>query len=637
MSIPLFIVGLAHFTLGTAVALESRRATNLTLGRQLRWLAAFGIVQGLSCWTDLFSRLTTDQALVEPAHITHAILIAAAAMLLMRYGVGVLSDAGPLPRRLILVPLAFVVPGSILGAYVLVVSLSGPQYHIATEVWSRYLLYLPGCLVATAGFLRHRAVGSQEEGHESANAMLAGAAGGFLTEAVFSGLVVPGSPFLLGPWLNYETVLELTGVPIELWRTASAVLVAFFVIRSLDLFEASRLQSIEDYRQKMLRVEIGARQHAERWTHSLVLLNKMIASLSPVDEVLEQVVALATELHEYDSAGIALWDDNNECLRVKAAIPEVDLILCPPVQDEFLLRVARSRALVMTSPGHRFHDPIHQHTEPSTVAAAPLLLDGVAVGVLWAALPDTGSSQPDDSRTIGYLADHAVIALEHASMASQLQSVAVSKERLRIARDMHDGLSQLLAFLSMEMQTFSALAKQRRRADLLEELRLARDRINEAQTDLRENILSLRTTLSEHIGLVQALEEYIAEFADSTGIEVELRAQDTRSGLLSPLAEVQVVCIIQEALTNIRKHAQATRVSIRMSTAGDVLCVTIDDNGNGFPAKERQGHFGLQTMRERAEEIGGLFSIDSSPGSGTQVRLISPIVVQPALALQEEE
>jgi signal transduction histidine kinase len=219
-----------------------------------------------------------------------------------------------------------------------------------------------------------------------------------------------------------------------------------------------------------------------------------------------------------------------------------------------------------------------------------------------------------------------VIALEHAMMAGRLQSLAVMEERSRIAREMHDSLAQILGYLSLQTQTLEALVKQGDQNIVLCELKRARDSIRAAQDDVRESILSLRTTLSGDFGLIQALRRYVEEFGVQTGIRAVL-IDETKPWLaLSPLAETQLVRIVQEALTNVRKHAQARQVEVRMIVPNSVLHVIVTDDGIGIQdAAIERSHFGLQTMRERAESIGGSLLVSSIVGEGTQVEFRLPL------------
>ncbi len=144
-----------------------------------------------------------------------------------------------------------------------------------------------------------------------------------------------------------------------------------------------------------------------------------------------------------------------------------------------------------------------------------------------------------------------------------------------------------------------------------------------AYEDVQRAILGLKVVATKGMGLVPTFAEYLHEFREQTGIPVKLVVSDDRAVRLSPRAEVQVMRIVQEALTNVLKHARAetARVSFGMD-AGQVK-ITVEDDGCGFDPKPEDGpaptFFGLQTIRERAESVGGSFQLRSRIGAGTRV------------------
>ena len=193
---------------------------------------------------------------------------------------------------------------------------------------------------------------------------------------------------------------------------------------------------------------------------------------------------------------------------------------------------------------------------------------------------------------------------------------------------MHDGLAQILGFLSLQMQTLESLAQQGKSEAMLRELRQARQRISQAQSDVRENILSLRTTLDGDAALVPALREYVEEFGIQTGVAAKFFCAIQDTPPLTPIAETQLVRIVQEALTNTRKHAHANDVQVTVIREGGGLQVTVCDDGIGMNLDGSKYHFGLQTMRERAESVGGRMVIESTIGKGTQVQVWMPLLLR---------
>jgi two-component system nitrate/nitrite sensor histidine kinase NarX len=201
---------------------------------------------------------------------------------------------------------------------------------------------------------------------------------------------------------------------------------------------------------------------------------------------------------------------------------------------------------------------------------------------------------------------------------------------------MHDGLAQVLGYLNLQVQTIEALYIQEKENEFQRELVHMRNSIRNAQADIRENILSLRTTLASNLGLISSIEEYLKEFSIQTAIETVFNNSIGADLQLASLCEVQLVCILQEALTNVRKHAQATNVEINLSKVEDgnqdKLILEVFDNGIGFEITEKTRRFGLKTMRERAESVKADFEIISSANQGTRVRCAFPCLEQETAA-----
>ena len=134
-------------------------------------------------------------------------------------------------------------------------------------------------------------------------------------------------------------------------------------------------------------------------------------------------------------------------------------------------------------------------------AIVPLKLDNTAIGVLWVARLEPRHFSDTDLIYLESMADQVVISVQHGLMTSQLQSLSITEERARIARDMHDGVAQVLGYLNLQVQTLDTLLKQGKPEQLRNELAQMRQAVQTAHADVRENILSLRTTLSDEKGL----------------------------------------------------------------------------------------------------------------------------------------
>jgi signal transduction histidine kinase len=205
---------------------------------------------------------------------------------------------------------------------------------------------------------------------------------------------------------------------------------------------------------------------------------------------------------------------------------------------------------------------------------------------------------------------------------------AVMQERERLSRELHDGVAQLVAHLLLRLDTIKELVEEDRQPEAEAELERLHGVAGEIYEDVGESITGLRSNVTER-GLIRALQDYVDQFEERHQIPVSLRTDDA-ADQLSPLAAFQLFRLIQEALTNVRKHAGAREATVTLTSDGpDQLRVVVADDGRGFaPASQRNGTarpLGLTSMRERVEALGGTFHVKSQPGSGTQVTATIPI------------
>ena len=216
-----------------------------------------------------------------------------------------------------------------------------------------------------------------------------------------------------------------------------------------------------------------------------------------------------------------------------------------------------------------------------------------------------------------------------AQALEQQRTLAVLHERERLARELHDSLAQVLAFVGMQGQTIRRLLARGEIAAADEHVGRLVEVAREADTDIRESILGLRVALAGG-GLWPALATYLSQYEQRYEIHTELgRPERLGDGAFDPLVEVQLLRIIQEALTNARKHSRARSVCVTFAAQDGRAQVMVQDDGCGFDPGEvygdSGGRVGLRVMRERAEEIGGTLNVQSAPGEGTQVIVTAPL------------
>ncbi len=212
---------------------------------------------------------------------------------------------------------------------------------------------------------------------------------------------------------------------------------------------------------------------------------------------------------------------------------------------------------------------------------------------------------------------------------NQQRAIATLQERDRVARELHDSLGQVLGYVKLQTQAARTLLAHSQPTEADAYLAQLIAVVQEAHVDVREYILGARVGLTTEAGLMPALDQYLRRFGETYGIATELHAPpDITDDLFEPTVEVQLLRIIQEALTNVRKHAQARKVRVSLSLYDSQVAALVHDDGIGFDMallETVEGQkFGLGFMRDRAAEVGGSVEIHSAPDSGTRVSISVP-------------
>jgi two-component system nitrate/nitrite sensor histidine kinase NarX len=242
-------------------------------------------------------------------------------------------------------------------------------------------------------------------------------------------------------------------------------------------------------------------------------------------------------------------------------------------------------------------------------------------GELWVARRRDLPYDRLDHRFLESMAELVSVAITNARMREHEERNAVLAERERIAREMHDGMAQVLGVTHLRLRALEAspeLADARAGAEITELAELCQ----EAYRDVREGILGLHESSQPERALLDSLREYAAKFERHTGITTTVVSRLSREPELSPRCELQVVRVVQEALTNVRKHADAHNVVVWVAQSVDGTTFVIEDDGRGFDVagvNADSDGFGLRSMRERMELLEGSLVVDSAPGSGTRV------------------
>jgi signal transduction histidine kinase len=259
-------------------------------------------------------------------------------------------------------------------------------------------------------------------------------------------------------------------------------------------------------------------------------------------------------------------------------------------------------------------------TDLSALLAVPLHVNGGVIGVL-DVVNKAGGFTDEDVPVLSVFANQAAMAIEHARLQEQAEQLAVLAERQRLARELHDSVTQSLYSITLYANAAAlalAVGKQDVTAGYLQELQ---ETAQEGMRDMRLLIFQLHPPVLETEGLVAALQARLAAVEGRAGLQTEFRVEGERR---LPIAiESDLYWIAQEALNNVRKHAAAQHVAVHLHFSASSMTLQVLDDGVGFDpqAAPDQGRGGLLTIAERSARIGGVLIYDSTPGKGTRVQV----------------
>lgn len=362
--------------------------------------------------------------------------------------------------------------------------------------------------------------------------------------------------------------------------------------------------------------QLAASRSLQRVTAALLLQRGL-------GEILEIVVTEARLLTGALGCAILLLEDTGwlrVVCRTGPSTPAVDHI---SVEGTFTGAVLRRGELLLTNDPAK-EIPLYDAVDrPTALLAVPLRAAGSIIGTL-NVLDKPGGFTREDAQVISPFADQAAIAIENARLQQQAQDFAALEERQRIARDLHDSVTQTLYSISLSGEAAVRLLGSGDHHTAEGYVRRVRDAAQEALQEMRLLLLELHPPVLEQEGLVAALQARLEMLEGRAAVQTEL---DVEGEERLPLGVKEAIYrIAQEILNNVLKHAQAKRVSVRLHFGRKRVWLEVRDDGVGFePATVlTKGGLGLRGMEERAALVAGTFSVESAPGRGTTVRLEVP-------------
>lgn len=312
--------------------------------------------------------------------------------------------------------------------------------------------------------------------------------------------------------------------------------------------------------------------------------------------------------------------------------PAERLAIGPEPVGHGLLGLIISEGRTLRIPDITAHPQSHgfppNHPPMRSLLGVPIEIGGRVIGNLY--LTDKQGAvefSTDDERVVELFARHAGIAIEHARLHERLAAMRVVAERERIGRDLHDGVIQGLYAVGLRLEEVAEIVSSdpERAVELVDS---SIDSIHRSIAEIREFIAGLRPSMAG-ASVATGIAALVDGLRLTTTIDVEANLELSRAELTAIPSEArhELLHIVREALSNIARHARATRASVALSRVGEALRLEVADNGVGFdPAAVASGrHHGLVNLRDRAASAGGRLEIDSRPGEGTRLILHLPI------------
>ncbi len=372
----------------------------------------------------------------------------------------------------------------------------------------------------------------------------------------------------------------------------------------------------------------SAQQRRAEQFRVIAEVGRQITSIMDIDQVLNQVVRLIQKTFGYDHVAIALLEEDFAVYRVGAGRlwedPAFDFNPSHlKIGDEGVTgRVAASgEALYLPDVRQDSGYVEMQGSRTLSELTVPIKVKGEVIGVLDAQSDRLNAFDDSDLIVLQSLADQAAVAIDNARLYRRAQKLAVVEERNRLARELHDSVTQALYGITLHAEAAFRQLNSRKTKLALEQLVELKNTAQEALREMRLLIFELRPSVVELQGLVPALRARLEAVEERAGLQVEMNADE--SLILSERVQDGLYRIAQEALNNALKHAKANQIILNLTGGLSQVVMEITDDGIGFRPDEavEGGGLGLDGIIERAELLGAELTLDSWPGKGTTIRI----------------
>ncbi len=402
-----------------------------------------------------------------------------------------------------------------------------------------------------------------------------------------------------------------------------------------EIFELSQdINFVAEMLESLSRdAEIQLQHHTEhmaRKNKSLATLYDVVTSINlsrDLHDLLMRFLHTMTELVDARAAAVYLETKTNECSLISEIGLDASFQERHPYLPEHMANSSSQRTIpVDVIPCPNDINKRFFNNEKLSILIVPLQYRGKVLGVYNLYIDENKFKDDGEYKELfTSMGRHLGIAVEKARLDEEANALSIMRERTNIANELHDSLAQTLASIKYQVRVLDETIHQGDESATWQELERIESTIDEAHTELRELIAHFRLPIGER-NLTVSAEQIVERFKqDCDDMQVYLQKEwpDTT---LPPQIELQVLRIIQEALTNARKHSEASTVRVLMRGDGNGhYTILVEDDGIGISERQKQNtsgeHVGLSVMQDRASRIGGTLSIEGEPGEGVQVRL----------------
>ena len=386
----------------------------------------------------------------------------------------------------------------------------------------------------------------------------------------------------------------------------------------LDITRRKQTEEVLERRVQERTQEIERRrQVADSLREILAMLN----SNRPLQEILDHIVAQASRLLKADAGAIYQLDDDSAPMTIQASFglsaQQLSAAL-PPELAQVVANGTNGRSPVTLAPDSA--SPVASSRQDYCAQlAVPLRMEDDTYGGLLLYYGEPRKFTTEELELAVMFGDQATLAIENARLRAQAERTAVAAERNRIARDLHDSVTQTLFSATLIAEVLPRLV-QRNQVEGVRRVEELRQLTRSALAEMRTLLLELRpATLTE-----VSIEELLRQLTEAARGRAQLPIDVTMAVLSPPPPEVKIAFyyVAQEALNNVAKHARARKVAVQLHSSHDSASLSVCDDGQGFEIGQvTPEHLGLAIMRERSEAINGRLEIQSLPGHGTTVTI----------------